>query len=114
MTEVHKVEEFAPGDTWKISGPMLDEHGEILPLTGALVEWALVDRRNAPVIEVSTVTGEVTITDADAGEVEVLLAPAVTATIPRGDYRDYLRVTIADTVSTMWRGPIKVVFSPFD
>jgi hypothetical protein len=58
MPEHHEPIEVVAGETWDIHGTLLDANGTPIDLTGATVEWVLVDSGGNPV----AVTSEVTIT----------------------------------------------------
>jgi len=74
-------------------------------LTGAALQWGLLDANNKEVIASASV--QITIVDALNGLIEVTVPTGVTATVAVGDYTDALRIN-APFVATMWVGPIIV------
>jgi hypothetical protein len=54
------VVEIIAGEPWDIPGILLDAHSSPIDLTGATLEWALVDSGGSPV----AMTADVTVIDA--------------------------------------------------
>ncbi|NEV79685.1 hypothetical protein DYI24_21870 [Rhodopseudomonas sp. BR0C11] len=114
MSKLHpRVNDMPQGDGWKVIGTALRSDGQVMDLTGAAIEWALVN--NKAVTLARAVVGDgITITDAPAGKFEIVLSPGATGTIAAGQHEDYLRVTLPGAApQTLWRGPFEVAFSPF-
>lgn len=113
MTTLHQPIRRTRGDTWRINGTMLDEHGAPIDLSDAIVEWALVDRDWKQALVLSTTGGGIVVTDAAAGRVRITIPKVETAKLAPGRYQDQARVSAGDEADTMWTGEIIVGFSPF-
>ena len=65
MPEHHDPIEVIAGEPWDIPGTLLDANGSPIDLTGATLEWALVDSGGNPV----AITADVTVIDAAAAAI---------------------------------------------
>lgn len=93
------------GDTITITVTVTDSAGAAVDLTGASIRWSarkLGEADNA--IEKTTSAGEVELTDPTAGEFEVVLEPADTASLA-GVYQHESEITdVAGGVTTVATG----------
>jgi hypothetical protein len=62
MPEHHEPLEVIAGEPWDIPGTLLDPNRAPIDLTGAILEWVLVDSGGNPV----AIAAEVTVTDGQA------------------------------------------------
>jgi hypothetical protein len=104
MPEHHEPIEVIAGETWDIPGTLLDANGSAVDLTGATLEWALVDSGGNPV----AITAQVTVTDAAAGAICISVGANDTAGLDPGYYSDALRVTKPRGERSTWHGFIQV------
>jgi len=65
MPEHHEPIEVIAGEPWDIPGTLLDPNRAPIDLTGATLEWVLVDSGGNPV----AIAAEVTVTEAASGEI---------------------------------------------
>ena len=103
MPAHHEPIEVISGETWDIPGILLDANGSPTDLTGATLEWALVDSGGNPV----AIAAEVTITDAAAGAICISVSANDTAGLDPGYYSDGLRVTMPGGQRRIWQGQIQ-------
>lgn len=113
MATTHSTVRVIQGDTWKIHGTMLDAKGSVLDISGAIIEWKLYNSSNTVSLVKTSANSEIQIVDGANGKCDIIVSSDVSKNIPVGEYSDRLRVTLAGTVSTMWRGQIEVEYSPF-
>jgi hypothetical protein len=112
MTTTHTAIEFTAGDTWEILATLLDENGDPYDLTVAPeIKWTLLDRAYNRILEGTDAV--ITVTDATAGQISILIAAATTSPLPAGIYTDALRMTFGGTVGTLFVGPIYVRADPW-
>ena len=104
MPEHHEPIEVIAGEPWEIPGSLLDANGSPIDLTGAMLEWALVDSGGNPV----AITAEVSITDAAAGAIFISVGANDTAGLDPGYYHDGLRITMARGERFTWHGQLLV------
>jgi hypothetical protein len=104
MPEHHEPLEVTAGETWDIPGTLLDANDSPIDLSGATLEWALVDSGNNPVM----IPAEVNITDAAAGTICISVEANHTAGLDPGYYHDGLRVTMARGERFTWHGQLLV------
>jgi hypothetical protein len=104
MPEHHAPIEVIAGETWDIPGTLLDVNGSPIDLTGATLEWALVDSGGNPV----AIAAEVTVTNAARGAICISIAGNDTAGLDPGYYNDGLRVTMPRGERSTWHGQILV------
>jgi hypothetical protein len=109
MPEHHEPIEVIAGETWDISGTLLDANCSPIDLTGATLEWVLVDSGGNPV----AITAEVTVTDAAAGAIWISVGAIDTAGLDPGYYNDGLRVTMPGVERRTWHGYIQVDVNRF-
>jgi hypothetical protein len=109
MPEHHEPIEVIAGETWDIPGSLQDANGVPIDLTGAALEWALVDSGGNPV----AITAEVTVTDAARGAICIGLSANETAGLDPGYYTDGLRVTLQGGERSTWQGHIQVDVNRF-
>jgi hypothetical protein len=104
---------FSQGDIWKIVGRLYDVNRQPLDITGADIEWGLLNSSNVTAVETEDVT--ITFTDAVNGLFLIVVPAAITAALPPGGYVDNCRVSSASIAKeTYWFGPIAVRRSPFE
>jgi hypothetical protein len=104
MLEHHEPIEVIAGETWDIPGTLLDANGSPIDLSGATLEWVLVDRGGNPV----AIAAEVTVTDAAAGAICISVAAEATAGLDPGYYNDGQRITMPRGERSTWNGYIQV------
>jgi hypothetical protein len=116
MATHHDDAIVSAGDDWAIAGLVLDPSGDPLDLTGAQLEWTLIDPNGLTCTLVSQaailISGPAT-----AGAITIKVPRAVTDLDP-GRYHDALRVflpTVSDTfdVASVWIGSIMVDANAF-
>ncbi|PPQ42185.1 hypothetical protein [Rhodopseudomonas palustris] len=114
MTLQHpRVPDMPQGDGWQINGTAKNADGTPMDLTGAVIEWAVVNNKGTTVARAS-LADYIAVVDAAAGKLVITLPSAFTAAIAAGQHQDYLRVTLpGGAPQTLWRGPFEVTFSPF-
>ncbi len=114
MADLHPYVAFTQGDTWPISGICRDKDGSLLNLTSVSdLRWRLTDQAGTVVLDF-TLGGGLTIVDATAGAVLIVVSKEQSDAIAPGSYRDQLRLTLPDgTRSTQWSGSIEVKKSLF-
>jgi hypothetical protein len=99
MSVIHPPFTVRCGDTWEFSGPIYDDYGNLLNLTGAQFVWR-IDTTDMKTNILTTVSGlQVFVTNLATSTVEYYATSAQTAAIPPGSYYDTLRVTLADGVT---------------
>ena len=108
MPEHHEPVEVIAGEPWDIPGTLLID-GSPVDLTGATLEWVLVDSGGNPV----ALAAEVTVTDAPAGAICISIAGNDTAGLDPGQYNDGLRVTTPGGERRTWHGYIQVDVNRF-
>jgi len=106
MTTIHELHTFYAGDDWQIDGSLFDVDGNPLDVTGATLEWALLDFTHAVVLDESV--AQVEIIDAVNGKITIVVPDGATEGLPAGQYSDVLRVTLRTVTDTMWTGAIIV------
>ena len=104
MPEHHEPIEVIAGETWDIPGTLLDANGSPIDLTGAALEWVLVDSGGNPV----AIAAQVTMTDAASGAICISIPGSETAGLDPGYYNDGLRVTTPRGECSTWHGQIQV------
>ena len=111
-TTLHDDLELFAGDDWSIVGVLLDVNGYALDLTGATLEWTLIDPTGA---QVAGVQGSVSIAVAapPSGKVTISIPKSSTEPLYAGRYHDALRVTLGGKASLYWIGAILVSSDPF-
>jgi len=109
MPEHHEPIEVIAGEPWDIPGTVLDPNGSPVDLTGATLEWVLVDSGGNPV----AIAVEMTVTDTARGEICISVSPDDTAGLDPGHYNDGLRVTTPDGERRSWHGYIQVAANRF-
>jgi hypothetical protein len=85
-------------------GTLLDANRAPIDLTGATLEWVLVDNGGNPV----AITAEVTVTEPTRGEICISISAEDTAGLDPGQYNDGLRVTTPGGERRIWHGYIQV------
>ena len=101
---------FSEGETWVIDATYNDSEGNPLDLTGSSIQWAVATRPGqTPIVTATTGNGLITITDAVAGEAEIVVPYANhSAALPRL-YQHESRVTLASgEVTVQFRGKLRV------
>ena len=83
---------------------MLDANGSPIDLTGATLEWVLVDSGSNP----TAIAAEVTVIDAATGAICISVGASDTAGLDPGYYSDSLRVTMLRGERSTWHGQIQV------
>lgn len=113
MTTIHDPLDYICGDTWELTGPLQDADCDSLDLTGAAVAWRL-DSIDAGTNYIALALGSgIVITDMPSATILVTVPASSTAALAAGNYRDSLRVTLADgTVFTEWSGIIRAAANP--
>ena len=109
MPAHHDPIEVIAGESWDIPGFLLDANNAPMDLTGATLEWALVDSGGNPV----AIAAEVTVTNAARGAICISIAGNDTAGLDPGYYNDGLRVTMPRGERSTWQGRIQVDANPF-
>jgi hypothetical protein len=109
MPEHHEPIEVIAGEPWDIPGTLLDPNRAPIDLTGATLEWVLVDSGGNPV----AIAAEVTVTDAASGEICISVSADDTAGLDPGHYTDGLRVTTLGGERRTWHGYIQIDANPF-
>ena len=104
MSEHHEPLEVIAGEPWDIPGTLLDANRVPIDLTGATLEWVLIDSGGNPV----AITAEVTVTEAAAGAICISVVHEATAGLDPGQYNDGLRVTTPGGERRIWHGYIQV------
>jgi hypothetical protein len=104
MPEHHEPIEVIAGETWDILCTLLDANDSPIDLTGATVEWALIDSGGNPV----AIAAQVTMTDAASGAICISIPGNETAGLDPGYYNDGLRVTLRGGGRSTWLGHIQV------
>jgi hypothetical protein len=104
MPEHHEPLEVIAGEPWDIPGTLLDANRAPIDLTGATLEWVLVDSGGNPV----AITAEVTVTEAGSGAICISISAE-----DAGHYNDGLRVTTPDGERRTWHGYIQADASRF-
>jgi len=104
MTTNHSLQTFYAGDDWQINGTLYDVDGNLMDLTGAAIEWALLDAAGNVILDGMSSTVEVMST----GRIAISVSDGVSDSVAPGQYSDVLRVTISAFTDTMWAGPILV------
>ncbi len=104
MPDHHEPIEVIAGEIWDIPGSLQDANGGPIDLTGAALEWALVDSGGNPVV----IAAEVTVTDAARGAICISISANDTAGLDPGYYSDGLRVTMPSGERRTWQGHIQV------
>jgi hypothetical protein len=115
MTTIHDPLDFVAGDTWTIDGALTDVGGNPLVLAGASIEWRLdsIDATKNILAMYNDTNGGIQILYSAGGSILITVPAAQTATVPAGNYSDWLRVTLADgTTLTEWTGVIRVAPNP--
>jgi hypothetical protein len=107
---VHPVLEYVAGDDWEIRATLLDETGKPYDLSGSpIIKWILFDAAHNHIVDNEAI---ITIVDPTAGIVSIIITAVTTARIGGGRYSDALRVTIADSTSTLSMGTVRVISNP--
>ena len=104
MREHHEPIEVIAGEPWDIPSTLLDANGFPVDLTGATLEWALVDSGGNPV----AITADVAVIDAAAAAICISVLANDTAGLDPGYYKDGLRVTMPCGKPSNWHGQIQV------
>lgn len=108
MPALHGPAALMRGDTWKIAGTLYNADGSVFNLTGAALEWKLVDANGAPVLDLSLNSG-IAVVSAAAGTCLITVTSMQSAAIAAGAYTDQLRATaVSGDIDTMWTGTIDV------
>jgi hypothetical protein len=99
MSIVHPQFTLRCGDTWEFEGPITDDNGNLLNLTGATFTYK-IDSLDFKTNFYTTVSGMgVFVVSYPTSTVEYFAPATTTATIPPGTYYDILRITLADGVT---------------
>jgi len=109
MLEHHDPVEVIAGESWDIPCTLLDANSSPIDLTGATLEWALVDSGSNPV----AIPADVTVIDAAAAAICISVVAKDTAGLDPGYYNDGLRVTTPRGQRSTGHGQIQVDASPF-
>jgi hypothetical protein len=104
MPEHHEPVEVIAGEPWDMPGTLLDPNRAPIDLTGATLEWVLVDSGGNP----AAIAAEVTVTNAARGEICLSISGDDTAGLDPGLYNDGLRVTKPGGERQTWHGYIQV------
>lgn len=110
MTLINQDVEMYAGDTKQLLVSVTTPTGGVVDLTGATIKYVAV-RGTAPVIQKSTTSGNIMVTDAVNGKYTIKLDPADTNAL-LGKYPHESEVTDAlGNVSTVLKGTLKVLQS---
>lgn len=113
MTTIHDPEDRICGDTWEFVGLLEDADGVPLVLTGASISWRLDSVDGTTNFLHLTLGSGIAVVDAPTAEILVTASAGQTGGLAPGNYKDSLRVTLADgTVFTEWQGFIRAAASP--
>jgi hypothetical protein len=108
MPALHPPAAPMRGDTWKIAGTLFNADGTAFNLTGASLEWKLVDANGNTVLDFSLGSG-IAVVNAAAGTCLITVTSTQSRAIAVGDYTDQLRATaVSGDIDTMWTGTIEV------
>lgn len=116
MTAPNQDFEMWAGDSKKLLITVYEPDGSTMDLTGATVVWALQGQDDeAPLVTKSTTeVGEIIMTGAANGIVEVRLVPADTETLGGSSFHEVkryfheLEITASGTVSTVTAGTVQI------
>ena len=86
--------EIRAGDDEQIEITIKDNVGDPVPLTATEIAWGIApEPYGTPKITKSTADGDVSVVDADAGRVNVILEPADTADLGGDTYYQEIQLT---------------------
>lgn len=109
---VHDPIDFVCGDSWDLTGPLNDAAGLPMPMVGASVLWIL-ERPDGTNVLTCSLTAGISILNVALATILIRVTPQQSAIIPPGNYRDWLRITLADgRVFTEWTGTIRAAPNP--
>jgi hypothetical protein len=112
MTATHPNVRWFAGDDWQINATLLDENGNPFDLTQThMIKWALMNGQFQRVLDDTDVS--VTLIDAIAGQVAILVPAAKTSGLVSGNYSDSIRIIFGGFTSTLSYGPISVSADPW-
>lgn len=94
------------GDDCILAYTIVDETGEALPLAGASLVWTLGRQPAGPTIVTKTNANGITITNAAAGQVSVLVSHADTVGLTGTLWHQLVLTDVAGSVSTVATGYI--------
>jgi len=95
MSKTHPLFAERCGDAWEFTGPLNDNSGNPLPLTGATITWKLDSLDLATNYLTLTLGFGITVTDTATATVEYGPTAAQTAGLIPGTYYDTLSVTLS-------------------
>jgi hypothetical protein len=114
MAVLHDQWVFYVGDVWPIIGTMHNADGSVMDLTGATVQWRMVNAAGDVELDYAVGTG-IVVTDAPNGVITITVPTADSADIAPGEYKDSCRVTVGGVPTTQSIGSITVrpsLFAP--
>lgn len=95
MSTTHALFVERAGDTWEFTGPLNDNSGNPLPLTGATITWKLDSLDLTTNYLTLTLGFGITVTDLTTATVQYGPTEAQTAGLIPGTYYDTLSVTLS-------------------
>src|SRR6185295_19067921 len=88
---IHSPQQFYAGDTWIIEALCTNADGTPMDLTGATVEWKLVDPLGVAMgVTLASNTSGVVITSPTLGQAKITLTKDQSATLVPGYYKEQL------------------------
>jgi hypothetical protein len=113
VTTTHDPLDFICGDSWPLAGPLEDADCNPLVLVGASISWRLDSIDGLTNYLALSVGSGIQIVSNTTAMILVTVSAAQTANLAPGNYKDSLRVTLADgSVFTEWTGYIRAAANP--
>jgi len=114
QSRTHDPFNFVAGDTWQIEDCLKDINGVPLDLTDVAIGWCLDSLDGSQTLISLTLGNGISIDEPESAAVITVTVPATaTATLPPGNYTDWLRVKFSDgEVRTFWTGIIRCAAMP--
>lgn len=95
MSTTHAPFTLRCGDNWEFTGPLNDNNGNPLPLSGASITWKLDSLDGTKNFITLTLGSGITITTLATATVSYGPSAAQTAVLQPGTYYDYVVVTLS-------------------